>query len=78
MNVDSVRAEAEQLPTVESGLITLLTRIRYEIEANGNNPSAMATLARQIDTNSAEWADAIIAGTPAEIPTAERAKGLES
>ena len=77
MNIDAAVAEAEQMPTVQAGLIIVLTRIRHEIERLAQfdpNQEGLRELARQIDTNSPLLADAIIQGTPAQAPHEERAR----
>jgi len=80
VNFPALVAEAEQMPTVQAGLITVLTRVRNEIERLAQldpNQSELQQLAQMLDLNSPLLADAIIQNTPAQVPHEQRARQVQ-
>jgi hypothetical protein len=77
VNVAAVVAETEQMPTVQAGLIVVLTRVRHEVERLAQvdpNQDGLRELAQWIDENSPALADAIIQNTPAQVAHEQRAR----
>lgn len=67
LDITAVLAEIDDAPTVNLGLILLLTRVRYEVA-----PVA-PELAAWLDRYAPELSDAVINNTPAQVPHEQRA-----
>lgn len=74
----SIQSELRMAPTVEAGLINLLVRVRWQIEAHAGDEEKMRELAHTLDTQSAELADAVLKNTPAETASIERAASIQA
>ncbi len=76
-NLEKLLQQIDDAPTVQAGLIVLLTNIRHRIEAEPDSEEAMVELAKFIDDNSPVLADAVINNTPAQAAHEERAAVVE-
>lgn len=78
LDFPTLAREVQEMPTVQAGLIVVLTRIRQALElvTQSDRPDAtyLRWLARQIDDYAPELADACIESTPAQNPHEARAE----
>lgn len=74
-------SEVQVMPTVQAGLITVLTRVRNAIElaVQTDKPDVeyLRWLCGQLDSNSALLSDAVITDTPCQELHEERAARIQ-
>jgi hypothetical protein len=77
---DQIVPEVEECPTAEAGVIVLVTRIRWAIEArNGElHDDGLRALAIMLNERVADLADAVVAGTPTEPVSRSVAAALQA
>lgn len=68
----------DEAPTVQSGLIDLIVKIRWQIEKHASSEDKMRELARVLDDQCALLADAVLRNTPAEAAHAQRAEQIQA
>jgi hypothetical protein len=81
LDFPSLARDIQAMPTVEAGIVMAWVRVRNAIElATQVEPADreyLLWLVGQMDANSAAIADAIVARTPAEAPSRERAAQVQ-
>lgn len=63
--LDDVVAKVTDVGTVEDSVITLLTGIKAQLDAAGQDPAKLQALSDALDAQKAKLAAAITANTPA-------------